>query len=45
MLSCCGESEGKGEGGVRCLLREMKGVELLASYRIMKNMGGNFCML
>ena len=22
MFSCCGESEGKGEGGVRCLLRE-----------------------
>ena len=28
MFSCCGESEGKGEGGVRCLLREVKGVEI-----------------
>ena len=27
MFSCCGESEGKGKGGVRGLLREMKGVD------------------
>lgn len=36
MLSCCGESEGKGEGGVRCLLREMKGVEIHSHEGLMK---------
>ena len=36
MFSCCGESEGKGEGGVRWLLREMKGVEIHSHEGLMK---------